>query len=131
MKHPVTSQWYVSTTSPSYDATTLLVRLYIVFKLRCHDLISLNSQIIVPIIFQCLNQTPDIFSTKPKRNKKSSLDFEIAELVLHVKTAKSTIISVISFVWIYYTFISKTTYCLAIEFCVPFVPNNEQLRQHL
>ena len=40
MKHPITSLWYVSTTSQSYVVATpcLYYGLYYVFKLLCHDL---------------------------------------------------------------------------------------------
>ena len=40
MKHPITSLWYVSTTSQSYVAATpcLYYGLYYVFKLLCHGL---------------------------------------------------------------------------------------------
>ena len=39
MKHPITSLWYVSTTSQGYVVATacLYYRLYCVFKLLCHD----------------------------------------------------------------------------------------------
>ena len=40
MKHPITSLWYISTTSRSYVVVTscLCYGLYCVFKLLCHDL---------------------------------------------------------------------------------------------
>ena len=40
MKHPITSLWYISTTSRSYVVVTpcLYYGLYYVFKLLCHDL---------------------------------------------------------------------------------------------
>ena len=81
MKHPITSLWYVSTASQSYVVATpcLYNGLYYVFKLLCHIVgfhVSFKHQI-----------KHHIFKYPPGRKKRSSLDYKLAELLLHLKTA--------------------------------------------
>ena len=74
MKHPITSLWYVSTTSRSYFVATpcLYYGLYYVFKLLFPDL---------------HNQTLHFSSTNQEGNKRISLDYKPVELLLHLKNA--------------------------------------------
>ena len=85
IKHPITSLWYVSTTSQSYVVARpcLQYRLYYVlyFKLLCHDLHLVGFQV------SFKHQTPHFSSTNQVGNKRSSLDYNLVELLLHLKTA--------------------------------------------
>ena len=58
----------------------LLVGLYYIFKLLCHDLHLVGFNV-------SSNQTPIFSSSNPERNKKSSLDYKLAELLLYLKPA--------------------------------------------
>ena len=81
IKHPKTLLWYVSTTSRSY---VLLVGLYYTFKLLCRNLHLVGSSRFLGLIS---DQIPNFFSTNQEGNKKSSLNYKLAELLLHLKTA--------------------------------------------
>ena len=85
MKHPITSLWYISTTSRSYVVVTpcLYYGLYYVFKLLCHDLqlvgfhVSFKHQI-----------KHHIFLVHTWREKRGVawIIYKLVEHLLHLKT---------------------------------------------
>ena len=65
-------------------------------------------------MFKASDQTPNFSSTNQEGNKKSSLDYKLTELLLHLKVLHISTILVI-FIAQIYTFLSKIIYSLTKE----------------
>ena len=84
MKHPTTSLQYVSTTSQSYIVATpcLYYGVYYVFKLLYHDIHLVGFH----ISFKHRIKHHIVVPTR-REKRRSSFDYKLVELLLHLKNA--------------------------------------------